>query len=166
MKTKTVLRIIFLSATVLLLVFVFIMSAKPAEKSAEISLSVDYRLCRLLRPGFDKLTEEEQLRCAAEIDHFVRKSAHFAEFAALGALFCADFLLFDLKRYQCVIFAFLLGAAAAAADEIHQLFVPGRAFAFTDILIDSAGVLTGCLFALLIYVIIISVKKRKTQKAV
>ena len=117
MKTKTVLRIIFLSATVLLLVFVFIMSAKPAEKSAEISLSVDYRLCRLLRPGFDKLTEEEQLRCAAEIDHFVRKSAHFAEFTALGALFCADFLLFDLKRYQCVIFAFLLGATAAAAVE-------------------------------------------------
>ena len=158
MKTKTVLRIIFISATVLLLVFVFIMSAKPAEKSAEISLSVDYRLCRLLRPGFDKLTEEEQLRCAAEIDHFVRKSAHFAEFTALGALFCADFLLLDLKRYQCVIFAFLL--------EIHQLFVPGRAFAFTDILIDSAGVRTGCLFALLVCVIIISVKKRKTQKAV
>ena len=38
----------------------------------------------------------------------------------------------------------------AISDEVHQLFVPGRAFAFADILTDSAGIL----FAVLIYVLL------------
>ena len=135
------------------------MSAKPANESAELSLSVDMRLCKLFRWDFDKLSEEEQLKAAAEIDHFVRKSAHFLEFAALGALFCADFLLFELKWYKCFMFAFLSGAAAAASDEIHQIFVPGRSCEITDILLDSSGVLSGCLFSILIFFIITSIKK-------
>ena len=142
-------------------VFIFVMSSQPADESAETSLSVDYRLCRLLRPDFDRLTEEEQQRYAEDIDHLVRKSAHFAEFAALGALFCAVFLSFDLKRYKCILFAFLSGAAVAASDEIHQIFVPGRAGMLTDVLLDCAGVLFGCMFSFLVSVIITSVKKKK-----
>ncbi|MBO7376468.1 MAG: VanZ family protein, partial [Clostridia bacterium] len=37
----------------------------------------------------------------------------------------------------CVLFA--------VSDEIHQIFVPGRAFEISDIVTDSAGVLIGCL---------------------
>ena len=164
MKTKTVLKIVFIAATVFLLVFIFVMSAKPAIESSEISLSVGYRLCRLFRPGFDKLTEEEKQQCAAGINHFIRKSAHFAEFAATGALFYADFLLFDIKKPLCVLFGSLSGVLYSVSDEIHQIFVPGRAGMVTDVLLDSAGVLTGCLFALLISVIISNIKKAQNVK--
>jgi len=37
----------------------------------------------------------------------------------------------------------LTGTAYAASDEFHQAFVPGREPAFTDVLIDSAGVALG-----------------------
>ena len=41
----------------------------------------------------------------------------------------------------------MLGLVYAASDEIHQLYVPGRAGQFRDVLIDSAGVLLGiCIY--------------------
>ena len=40
--------------------------------------------------------------------------------------------------------AFLAGTAYAVTDELHQLFVPGRAGMISDVLIDSLGVLFGC----------------------
>ncbi|MBQ2251230.1 MAG: VanZ family protein, partial [Lachnospiraceae bacterium] len=36
--------------------------------------------------------------------------------------------------------AFVMTALYAATDEIHQLFVPGRAGRVTDVLIDCIGV--------------------------
>ena len=45
--------------------------------------------------------------------------------------------------------AWLIGTAYAVTDEFHQSFVPGRSCEFRDIVIDSCGVLTGVLAALL-----------------
>ena len=45
--------------------------------------------------------------------------------------------------------AWLTGTAYAVTDEFHQSFVPGRSCEFRDIVIDSCGVLTGVLAALL-----------------
>lgn len=163
MKKKTVLKIVFLSATALLLAFIFIMSAKPADESTKISVSFGYGLCDIFIPGFDTLDETEKAELAESIDHYVRKTAHFAEFAALGALLYADFALFGLKGFKCILFAFLSGVFAAVSDEIHQIFVPGRACMLTDILLDSSGVLTGCLFSLLVFFIISSVKNKKSH---
>ncbi|MBQ7699856.1 MAG: VanZ family protein [Clostridia bacterium] len=165
MTIRTVLKAVFIAATVFLLVFIFVMSAEPAEESAEISLSVDFTLCRLFRPDFDSLSEEEQLKIAAKTDHFVRKTAHFLEFTALGALICADFLLFDIKWYKSLIFALLSGAAVAASDEIHQIFVAGRSCEIKDMLLDFTGVLTGCLISLLILFITVSIKKKRSKTA-
>ena len=41
--------------------------------------------------------------------------------------------------------AWLIAAAYAVTDEIHQLFVPGRSCEFRDICIDAVGVLAGVL---------------------
>ena len=65
-------------------------------------------------------------------------------------LFLAAFLLISLtngKHKNLIIIAVILGIIYAISDEVHQLFVPGRAFAISDILTDSAGIL----FATLIY---------------
>lgn len=158
MKKKTVLKIVFLSATALLLAFIFIMSAETANESSELSVSLGYNLCKIFRPGFKELSEEEKIQIAESLDHFVRKTAHFAEFAALGALLYADFALFDFKGLKCILPAFLSGSAAAALDELHQTFVPGRAGMATDILLDCSGVITGCLLSLLIFYIIRKIK--------
>ena len=70
-------------------------------------------------------------------DLILRKLAHAAEYAILGAL-----LLRALGRELPAVVA---GIAYAASDELHQHFVPGRQAAALDLLIDSIGVLIGVL---------------------
>lgn len=69
----------------------------------------------------------------------LRKLAHFTEFACLGALFA---WLFGMLRKPAVL-ALLCGFAAAGIDETIQRFVPDRGPSFTDVLIDTSGVLAG-----------------------
>ena len=55
------------------------------------------------------------------------------------------------------------GLLAAVFDEIHQAFVPGRAFQFTDLLYDSIGMILGCLSATFILLLYQKTKKSKSQ---
>ncbi len=70
-------------------------------------------------------------------DLVLRKIAHAGEFAVLGAL-----LLRALRDERA---AFAAGVAYAISDEVHQLFVPGRAGSPLDVAIDSVGVAVGVL---------------------
>jgi VanZ family protein len=68
-------------------------------------------------------------------DVVLRKLAHAAEFAVLGAL-----LYRALRREPLAV---LLGSAYAVTDEVHQAFVSGRHGSPLDWLIDTAGVVAG-----------------------
>jgi VanZ family protein len=72
-------------------------------------------------------------------DLLLRKLAHAAEYAILGALL--------VRALQRPYWALVLGVAYAISDEIHQTFVPGRQGSPIDVLIDSAGVLAGVVLA-------------------
>ena len=72
-------------------------------------------------------------------DLVLRKIAHAAEFAILGAL-----LVRALGRPG---WAAALGVAYAISDEIHQSFVEGRQGSPLDVGIDSIGILVGVLLA-------------------
>ena len=48
-----------------------------------------------------------------------------------------------MKTKSATIIAFAITVLCAVGDEIHQIFVPGRAFQTSDILVDSAGALIG-----------------------
>ena len=71
----------------------------------------------------------------------LRKLAHFTEFACLGAILSHIMGLMDKHR----LLALGLGFLAACVDETIQIFVPDRGPAFTDVLIDTSGVLCGIL---------------------
>ena len=68
-------------------------------------------------------------------DLVLRKLAHAAEFAVLGALL--------LRALGAERPALALGIAYAASDELHQHFVPGRRGSVFDVLIDAVGVALG-----------------------
>jgi hypothetical protein len=70
-------------------------------------------------------------------DLVLRKLAHAAEFAVLGAL-----LLRALRDERGALAA---GVAYAITDEVHQHFVPGRLGSPVDVAIDAAGVALGVL---------------------
>ena len=68
-------------------------------------------------------------------DLALRKLAHAAEFAVLGAL-----LVRAIGRGGL---AFALGTLYAVSDEIHQTLVPGRMGSPVDVAIDVIGVACG-----------------------
>ena len=89
----------------------------------------------------------------------VRTFGHFSEFAALGFLSTNCYYAFKEKR-KPVLCAFL-SWLYAWTDEIHQIFVDGRAFQISDLLVDLGGIICG---TVLIIVIILLTKKIKRQK--
>ena len=124
---------------------IFCFSAQPAPVSQETSGGIVNWLLRLLVPDYAALDPARQ----AEMEHIaakiVRKGAHFAEYALLGAALLGHVLAWRAKRGlgRPRALAWGLGTAYAASDELHQFFVPGRSGEFLDVLLDSAGVAVG-----------------------
>ena len=69
---------------------------------------------------------------------------------------------YNLKLKTKLLSALTISLLYAISDEIHQLFVPGRAGQIRDVLIDFSGSLTGVIFALIFITILskIILKKR------
>ena len=86
----------------------------------------------------------------------VRTFGHFSEFAALGFLSTNCFYAFKEKS-KPVLCSFL-SWLYAWTDEIHQIFVDGRAFQISDLLVDLGGIICG---TMLITVIILLTEKLK-----
>lgn len=132
----------FMTALVMYIIFSF--SAQSAEGSQELSEGLLDRILKII---------------PFEISHvFLRKTAHFSEYALLGAVsFCA--FSFTLKR-KSFLWSWILSTAYAVTDEIHQLFIPGRACRVFDVFIDSSGAASGIAFAALVFFILNLIYKR------
>ena len=100
---------------------------------------------------------------AAESEHIVRKLAHYSIYTLLGflaSLTVGRRRLFSKKSLGVLLFCFLY----ACSDEIHQIFVPGRAGMFTDVLIDTSGALTGMLISMAAMWLYFRIKSRSSAK--
>ena len=126
-------------------------------KNKKILLWLPVALCLVVIFFFSSQTGDESLATSglfAFLMKFgltataIRKLAHFTEFAALGFFtFTAFKVNFKNKGLPAVP---ALVALYAVSDEIHQLFVPGRACTFIDICIDTAGGITGIALSILL----------------
>lgn len=127
MKKKTVICWI---AVAVCMGVIFCFSSQPAT----LSQTVSDRFAFLLRLPFGSF--------------IVRKAAHFLEFAGLSVL------VFNALYSTCGKFrpftAFTVTAAYAITDEIHQIFVDGRACRFFDWLVDCSGAAAALIFVCLI----------------
>lgn len=153
-------HIIFAFLTILWMGIIFYCSSFPAEESSEMSGAVDRVICRIFILHYDDMTPEEQEEAALELDHFVRKCAHATEYMILGFLISGTFYSEKRAKKVYYLFYFIIGVLYASSDEIHQLFIEGRAGRVTDVLIDSFGVIMGCLF---FYILSNIVVKRKNN---
>lgn len=82
-------------------------------------------------------------------EHAIRKLGHFAEFGLLGITLA----LYSPKRLANLAWMAAVGYTAACIDETIQMFVPGRSCQYSDVLLDTAGVLTGlAVTGLIIYI--------------
>lgn len=143
----------FLIASILTAVVIFCFSAQGADDSSQISDSITLQVAQIVRPDYVELPVAARQSFLEKLSTAVRKSAHFLEFALLGFNLMGYFLarMPGLPARGCRLRAWGIATAYAATDEFHQMFVDDRAPRVLDVLIDSAGALTGTLvIALLI----------------
>lgn len=76
-------------------------------------------------------------------NYFVRKSAHFTEYAILVALLFRAFRAGGPPRwrFKWALYSFLFAASWAILDELHQSFTQKRGGSIWDSLLDSGGAL-------------------------
>lgn len=139
-------RRIFKLFTVTWMCIIFIFSSQDAGESTKTSNFAGNFLGKIFYENYDELNDNEKLQLIEAIEHPVRKVAHFVEFALLGFFIFGSIIDEEKSKMAKFIFiSWLVGTIYAVSDEIHQLFVPGRSGMFTDVLIDSGGVLVGIL---------------------
>lgn len=106
--------------------------------SANFSASNTSRIIRpLLLWLFPRISEAS----IQSVHFYVRKAAHFTEYAVLALLAARAFRTSGLTalRRAWWLAAFALVAAVALADEYHQSFLPSRTGSIYDSLLDMAG---------------------------
>jgi VanZ family protein len=79
----------------------------------------------------------------ATVNYVVRKSAHFTEYAILGALLFRAFRAGDSVRwrFRWALYSFVFSLSWALLDELHQTFTRTRGGSIWDSLLDSSGAL-------------------------
>ena len=86
---------------------------------------------------------------------FLRKAAHFSEFALLGLLYCGRH---RLVKGEAPVHLMGFGLAVACIDETIQLFAPGRASGLIDVWIDASGFALGLLLIVIFHTITDKIK--------
>ena len=147
-KKILIIRIVLIILIILWAVLVFGMSNQQGNESSGLSRKITALF----------LKTEEQI---ALVEPYVRKIAHFSEYAIGGILFISLFLTYDWTNKKRVTISILLGIWYAILDEIHQLFVPERSGNVIDVLIDSLGICFGVCFVMIIYKIYKKCHKKK-----
>ena len=128
---------------------IFYFSSRTATQSSEQSGYFVELLQRLF--GSNAIT-----------DFIVRKSAHFLEFTGLALLFALA-LFVQLERTKTPL-AIVCTSLYAVTDEIHQIFVEGRACKISDWAIDTAGAVLGAVAFLVIIKLSEKIISRKKEK--
>lgn len=147
-KSRKVYVIISWILVVACMVAIFCLSAQTANESAELSGSFILALLDWLGLEFEQET--------------IRTVAHCLEFMGLSLLlFNAIYATWENDRTY--FHAFTLTVLYAFTDEIHQIFVPGRAFQVSDLLVDSTGALIGVTASFILLKIILYIKERRIR---
>jgi len=132
MKSKVVSWI----AVILWMAVVFSLSAQPAASSNQLSKGVTEIIVEMI----EKVTSINLE--VNDINHFVRKNAHFIAYLILGG-FVSNALKYSGSGLNEIFLAGLICVGYAISDEIHQMFVPGRGPQIKDVFIDSCGAAVG-----------------------
>jgi VanZ family protein len=133
--------------TIAVMVCIFLFSCENADDSSDTSGNFVNLIISIFYGDYDELPLWEQEEIRGNISHFIRKTAHFTIFAALGFF---AFLTSGQKKLLCKGTAAVLIFCGlyAVSDELHQYFVPGRACMLRDMLLDTCGSLAGIAAAL------------------
>ncbi len=122
-------------------IVIFLFSSQPATDSKNLSSGLTEMFLDMI---FPRMSPQTIVDVAEKLSFVVRKGAHFTIYFILGMLMYNCISRIDrFKRSGLISFVFCL--LYAEIDEIHQIFVDGRAGRVLDVCIDSFGSLCGIL---------------------
>ena len=138
---------------------IFWFSAQPAAESTEMSDTVSHLILLLgTKLGFFHENPAQYADLIELMSFPVRKTAHMTEYLVFYCTvrFGLHFTYQPLNVKHRLLTALAIVFLYACTDEFHQLFVPGRAGRFTDVLIDC--------FGCAVVTLICTIKKSSSQR--
>ena len=141
-KNKSIFKKIYFGVSLIIVIALLILIFCLSHESGEDSTETSGWFTNLLNFIFPFELSEA----------FVRTMAHFSEFACLS--FFVNNLFVAKKEKLCPVIACALSFIYAVTDEIHQIFVPGRACQFQDMMVDLAGIVSGMAVYVVIYALV------------
>lgn len=161
MRNKKKASVTIVAGVLLLLLYmlIFSFSEQDGEASGSLSRSVSHYSVECYNKLTGKhLTEQMMDELSAFWEHPIRKAAHFSEYAVMGILVYTILSCYVKNQKKRYLFSVLWVFVSAAADELHQYFVPGRWASIGDVLLDTCG---GAVGAVLCYLVIQKIGKHK-----
>lgn len=149
-KSEDMKRNIFIVCTVVMMVMIFCFSMENSSESSHRSGGFTEFILNTFVRDYQDMSASEKRVLFKKAEHIIRKAAHFSVYTVLGFLVSSAIgrrKLFSAGSLITVGFGFLY----ACSDEFHQYFVPGRACQFTDVIIDTCGVITGIIISMAVF---------------
>lgn len=130
-------KILSFISVVLWMMLIFNFSSAPAVESSKTSskiTNIGVLAVKKVKPSAKVDVKQ--------VEHVVRKNAHFFIYSVLGIL-VLNLLIADSKVKRRILLAVIICCLYAISDEFHQMFVVGRSSQVTDIIIDTCGATLG-----------------------
>lgn len=131
-------------AVLLCMLSIYILSAQPASLSNGNSKGIVTRVVettvKLTKAG---ITEPEKWKLIDSINSVAREYMHGVVFLVLGLLAQNAVNKSGARGMKAVAISLAICVIYGITDEIHQLFVPGRAFQVSDLAMDAIGSIIG-----------------------
>jgi VanZ family protein len=139
-------------AVLLLMLAIFLFSAQPADisnsNSKAVATSVVETTVNLTETG---IPEPEKRQLIERVNDVAREYMHGVLFLVLGLLVQNALTQSGARGIKAVAIALAISIIYGITDEIHQVFVPGRAFQISDLAMDAAGSIIGIAAGWLLY---------------
>lgn len=171
-------RPLHLTATILVallvvsnLTLIFSFSSESRSDSASRSRAVTEVVARVMTPHFDELSLAEREATVDHLHHYVRKAAHFSEFALLGwltallARLAEAYIGCRSARWRSIGLPALFCLLTAISDEVYQIFTH-RGSSATDVLIDFSGAVCGVALLHTLLWLIVACTRRRNRKEI
>lgn len=141
---------------------IFGFSSQNAEESSSVSRQITENVTKDIKKiqAMEKSKKEQVL---SEIEHIIRKIAHFSLYTVVGILIMSLMSTYNIKQKTRYKASLSTGIIYAISDEIHQSFTPGRSPMVGDVFIDTCGVIFGIIIVKTCMGIITKVKNKKEK---
>lgn len=138
---------------------IFMFSNQAAVKSGALTRKVSNIAVNVINKEIESETKGDIVE---KVFLPLRKGAHFFIYFILGMLIYT-LLKEYMPKYKFRL-SIVLVVLYAITDEFHQMFIPGRSASYIDVLIDTAGGLTGASVMAIRYKIKHRIRSKKEIK--